>query len=357
MKKTWYTIEANKKKKKYYNVFILDEIGLFGVSARNFIKDLNEVEAEVINLHVDSPGGSITDGIAIYNALRAHPAQVDVYIDGIAASIASIIILAGDNVYIPENAGVFTHLPMLSDMEMPNRNDLDEGIEILGRFEKILTNIYTKHTGADDETVKGWMEKDTWFWGQEAVEAGFASEVVEKVSIAAKYDLEQYNFNGLHPVAQDVVETITQTNEEVIMTDDKTVDSLQVEIEAKDSQIAQLSAVVESIPEQIDEARDEAVDSAMTAENSRKESILAVSEKYDVDGDLAKVTVEALASDTDVEAFKDIVLEQVAKRPTAKKVEVQKQSADTVEALRAKLGEEKDPVQRGVIARKLRELR
>ena len=197
--KKWYNIKENQvqnggKKKRYADVFVLDEIGGFGVSARQFIQDLAQIDADVINLQIDSPGGSITDGIAIYNFLRSHKAQVDVYINGMAGSIASIVILAGDNVYIPENAFVFTHLPMLSQLQMPNRKDLEEGIESLEKFEDVLANIYIKHTGAREAQVREWMENDTYFFGQDAVDAGFATQVVDKIEMVAQYDPTQYAF-------------------------------------------------------------------------------------------------------------------------------------------------------------------
>jgi ATP-dependent protease ClpP protease subunit len=251
----WYNIKNENKvniaeQKKYRDVFILDEIGGYGVYARTFIRDLMEVEADVINLHIDSAGGSITDGVAIYNALRAHSAEVHTYVDGIAASIASIIYLAGDERYIPENAGIFTHLPMLAEMDMPNRNDLQEAQDHLAKFEQVLANIYMKHTGADEETVRLWMENDTWFFGQEAVDSGFATQVVDKVAVAAQYDPKKYKFlEGKHPSLQVDAETKTPEQEAINMDEVRS----EADIEVQDEVVAEevVTDVVEETASEI----------------------------------------------------------------------------------------------------------
>lgn len=376
----WFLIEKEnvinaKKKKKYRNVFILDEIGGHGVYARNFIRDLQDIDSDVINLHIDSPGGSITDGIAIYNALRAHPAQVDVYIDGIAASIASIIMLAGDNRYIPENASVFLHLPMVSTLQMPNRQDLEETADMLDKFERVLTNTYVKHTGASEETVRGWLESEAWFFGQDAVDAGLATEVIDSVAIAAKYDPAKYNLEHLHPTlneegikikevnmnekeievineepvntAEEVVEEVVESTEEIVNEADGVgpVDAEEVDVE------------IEEVEEEV-EIEDEEVVDVKASEAFRKTAIADISEKYDLNGDLKDVTIQALASDTCVEEFQAIVLDIVSKRALSKRLEVSVENkVETVDSLRAELTAETDSTKKYLIAQKLKNIR
>ena len=378
----WYNISDTekvdiRKKKKYKDVYILDEIGGYGVYAKNFIQDLANIDSDVINLHIDSVGGSITDGIAIYNALRGHPAQVDIYITGIAASIASVIILAGDNVYIPENAGVFTHLPMLGAMDYPNRKDLMEAQESLSKFERILTNIYIKHTGADENTVKGWMENDTWFFGQEAVDAGFATEVVDKISIAARFDkLKNYAFYASLPQHEDGEEQetnqeVTTMNDEVEVVDsaeevveEAVVETSEVEEVVAEAEVAVVAEVeVESEEsseeevEEVEEVEEEDAEEALAFETERKQAILALSEKYNTDGSLDSKVIEALAGDVSADEFKDIVLDAVVATATSKKLEVNNKEESDINGLRKQLASIKDPVEKASIARKIRELR
>ena len=399
--KNWYTIVRNEhteehKKKRYYDVFILDEIGGYGISAKNFIRDLSEIQADVINLHVDSVGGSITDGIAMYNFLRAKDAQVDVYIEGMAGSIASIIILAGDNVYIPENASVFTHLPMLSELEYPNRKDLQEGIDQLAKFEQVLANIYMKHTGADAETVKSWMENDTFFFGQEAVDAGLATAVVDKVEMVARINdvlktplfasipqevgekLEQIR-NEVKPIMENTEQEVEETEVEETEVEATAETSPTIEAKAEDTEVVAKAddAEVEEIQEEeeAEEAESEEeplseevseelegleAPTAYAIEQERKLAIKAVSDKYNANGILNSIVVDALLGDTSVDEFKDIVLDTLAKAPTTKqlnKVNITKKDSNTVESLRAELATAKSAEAKAVIARQLRDIR
>ena len=394
--KKWYNIQESKSKKdkRYYDVFILDEIGGFGISAREFIKELSQIDADVINLHIDSVGGSILDGIAMYNYLRAKDAQVDVYIGGLAGSIASIIILAGDNVYIPENGSVFTHLPMLGGIDYPNRKDLENGIEELAKFEQVLSNIYQKHTGADAETVMGWLENDTWFFGQEAVDAGLATAVVEKVQMVARLDdvlktplfaslsqevgekLEQIR-NEVKPIMEtqeqeveetEVEETEVEATEEASQTIEAKVEDTEVVAKADDAEVEEIQEAEEAEAESEEELESEEVvseeeeddaEDALAYEYNRKAGIKAIIEKYNANGILNEVAVEALSGETSVDSFKDIVLDLLAKAPTKQKLNKLNKVQDEqgVEELRELISKSTNPTERGLLARKLREIR
>ena len=373
----WYAINKEntiniKEEKKYRDVFILDEIGGYGVWAKTFVKDLMNIEADVINLHIDSAGGSITDGVAIYNALRAHSAEVHTYVDGIAASIASVVFLAGDKRYIPENAGVFTHLPMLAEMDMPNRKDLQEAQEHLAKFENVLSGIYMKHTGADEETVKMWMENDTWFFGQEAVDAGFATDVVDKVAVAAHYDPTKYDFiNSRHPSLQaeqtekeptmedvQVASEEEVVQEEVVATEEVSVEaSVEVEAEAQVEELVEESEVEEVEVEETEADDGVELDEEVEAENSRAIELNELAQKYDVNGDLKQAVIDAIINGVSVDEFKDQILDVVSARATSKKVESKNLEKSEIQGLRDQLAKVKNPSEKAVIARKIRALR
>ena len=371
----FYTIkgaqEVDKKKKKHYvgeatSIYIHGEIGGYGATSKDFVQDLNEIDSDLIELHIDSVGGSITDGTVMYNALRSHPAKVDVYIDGIAASIASIVMLAGDNIYIPDNAAVMVHLPMISYMEYANVNELNDAAELLEKYENVLTTIYERHTNQSVEAIKKWYEKDTWFFGQEAVDAGLATEVIDAVAIAAKADViktfsdSQYSSvnktqnttqsSNMETEQVEEVEEVEETNEDL---------SVLVEsVNAKEEEIVALQQQIESMKAEA-EVQKEAQDELAEIEAKRKSDINALNEKFDVEGDLALVTNEALSGQCSVEDFKELLLEKISERPTAKAVkqEVQSQEPSTIEGLRAQLSETNNPVEKNLLARKLRELR
>ena len=340
-------------------IYIMDQIGEWGTQAKDLIQDIAEITTDKINLHIDSPGGSITDGLVIYNALKSHPAEVDVYIDGIAASIASIIILAGDNIYIPENGAVMVHLPMISYMEGANRIELGDAMDLLVQYEKVLKGIYQRHTSQEDKTISSWFEKDTWFFGQDAVDAGLATQVVDKVKIAAKYDVAKYNFTSQHPAGE---ETNNNTEEKHIMEKAETltneVDVLTQAVESKDVEINSLKEKIELLLTEAAE-KEQAQQIELEKELARKESIQCLAEKYDVESDLAELTTTALAENCSVDDFKDQILDFVAQRPTASAVKPssKKTLEDPIASLREEILNESNPVKKNLLARKLRELR
>ncbi len=110
MPKSWYRIEAASPGAEA-EVYLYDEIGLFGVSAEQFVKDFAAIRAGKINLRINSPGGSVFDGMAIYQAVRRRRSETTTHIDGIAASMASIIALAADRVEMAKGASYMIHDP------------------------------------------------------------------------------------------------------------------------------------------------------------------------------------------------------------------------------------------------------
>jgi len=161
------------------------------VSARDFAKILKDIPESVneIQLRINSPGGDVFDGITIYNRLVQHKAKVVVYVDGMAASIASIIALAGDEIIFGEGASMMIHKPWTR--AMGNSNDILAVVDRLDEVEEQLVGIYVRKTGLDRTEIKELMAKETWFDAQQAIEAGFADktmETEEAINIAASLE-------------------------------------------------------------------------------------------------------------------------------------------------------------------------
>lgn len=133
----------------------------------------------VINVHVNSYGGSVADGLAIYNALKAHPARVRVTVDGVAASIASLIAMAGDVVEMPASALMMIHAPW--GAAQGNAVDMREMAATLDQFASAMTQAYAAKTGRQHSEVLALLTdgKDHWYTAEEAVAAGFADRVIE----------------------------------------------------------------------------------------------------------------------------------------------------------------------------------
>jgi ATP-dependent protease ClpP protease subunit len=156
-------------------VHIYDEIGWFGITAAEFVAELSQVQASAIDVHLNSPGGEIFDGIAIANSLRAHPATVNVYVDSLAASIASVIAMAGDRVVMAPNSQLMIHDG--SGLCIGNAAAMRGHAELLDRQSDNIASVYADRAGG---TVAEWRERmqaETWYTAEEAVEAGLADEV------------------------------------------------------------------------------------------------------------------------------------------------------------------------------------
>lgn len=152
-------------------VYIYDEIGWFGISAEDFIKDFNAIDAKTINIRLNTPGGSVFDGTAIFNAIRQHKSKTITHIDGLAASIGSIIALASDEVRMAENAFFMLHEAW--SIVIGNADIMREEAELLDKVDGVIAKTYMDKTGKDKKEIKKLMKKETWMTADEAKEMGF----------------------------------------------------------------------------------------------------------------------------------------------------------------------------------------
>jgi ATP-dependent protease ClpP protease subunit len=176
----WYRI-TNSVSGGTAQVHIYDEIGYWGITASDFMRDLSQVNATDIDLHLNSPGGEIFDGIAIMNALRSHPANVTTYVDSLAASIASVIAMAGDRIVMAPNSQMMIHDG--SGLCIGNAADMRQTAELLDRQSDNIADIYAKRAGGTVAEWRALMTAETWYTADEAVEAGLADEVASVHSL------------------------------------------------------------------------------------------------------------------------------------------------------------------------------
>ena len=166
---------------------IYDEIGFWGVQAKDFIKDLQAVSAKVLNVEINSPGGDVFAGLAIYNALRASGKEIVVKVMGVAASAASLIAMAGDKIIMPKNTMMMVHNPW--SFAIGNAEELRETAATLDKIGDSLLKTYASRTGKPEDEIKPLLAKDTWLTADEALEMGFATEVVDEIKAKAKFDM------------------------------------------------------------------------------------------------------------------------------------------------------------------------
>ena len=179
-------------------VWIYEEIGTDfwgeGLTAKQFVTDLAALEVDHIALHINSPGGSVFDGQAIYNALERHPATVTSYIDGVAASIASVIALAGDHVEMAENALFMIHDP--HGFAMGTAAEMRQMAGILDKVGDTILGVYERKTDINREKIAADMAAETWFTAAEAVAAGYVDSVAAPVKALARFDFHALGYRN-----------------------------------------------------------------------------------------------------------------------------------------------------------------
>jgi len=153
-------------------------------AVRDELKSLGKVD--VLNVHINSEGGSIFAGLALYNTLRAHDATTIVHVDGIALSMASVIAMAGDEIVMAEGAMMMIHNPLW--VAAGEAEELRQAADIMGKLKDQLVAIYARRTGKPAEEISGWMDAETWFTAEEAIAAGFANRTEARMAIAAALD-------------------------------------------------------------------------------------------------------------------------------------------------------------------------
>lgn len=159
------------------------------VSSNTFKDDLDALgDVSTINLHVNSPGGSVFEGIAIYNMLKRHKAKVNVYVDALAASIASVIAMAGDTIYMPKNSMLMIHNPWT--WTEGNATELRKAADDLDRIGNSSKQTYLQKAGEKltDEKLQEMLNTETWLSADEAYEYGLCDVVEEANQMAASLD-------------------------------------------------------------------------------------------------------------------------------------------------------------------------
>ncbi len=175
-----------------YDVIGADAWG--GVDAARFAQDVAAIQAPVIHLRINSPGGDVFDARAMATALRAHPARIVAHIDGLAASAASYVALAADEVEISEGAFLMIHNAW--GVVLGNRHDLLEMALTLEKIDASIAADYQRKSGQDIATVQGWMDAETWFTAQEALEAGLVDRIVTGAPSASASPQQRWNLSA-----------------------------------------------------------------------------------------------------------------------------------------------------------------
>jgi ATP-dependent protease ClpP protease subunit len=184
----WLSYQPRASAMEPATIQIFDQIGEdwfggSGVSAKAFSQTLQDVGQGPLVVEINSPGGNVWDGLSIYNMLRGRQAPVTTRVVGIAASIASIIALAGDTVEMAEASLFMIHDP--SGMVAGTSEDMRKMADALDQHAEVLASIYAKATGKPTSQIRAAMKAETWFTAQEAIQFGLAQRSTEQLAMAA----------------------------------------------------------------------------------------------------------------------------------------------------------------------------
>lgn len=184
----WYRFENAADDSRTATLYLYDAIGYWFLEtdAQSFATKLSKLDVDEIVVRINSPGGAVFEGFAIYNLLRDHKAKVTVKIDGLAASIASVIALAGDDIEIADNGMMMIHNP--SGLAWGEAKDLRKTAEVLDQIKIAITATYKARANLSDKELAKAMDDETWYGADDAISKGFATRKGTTVKAAALWN-------------------------------------------------------------------------------------------------------------------------------------------------------------------------
>jgi len=187
-------------KGKTAEIWIYEDIGdtwIGGISAKTFADELKKVgKVDTINLYINSQGGSVMDGLAIYNSLKRNKARKVVEIDGFALSIAAVVAMAGDEIRMAKNGAMMIHNPWV--VTSGTADELREQADAMDKIGEGLVNTFADRTGLDPLQISEMMDAETWLTATEAQENGFIDEITDEKQMAAwvpEFAMAKFNYN------------------------------------------------------------------------------------------------------------------------------------------------------------------
>jgi len=190
----WFKISAKETKEGELvgEIELLDAIDeVWGLNPSELIAKIRAMKVDRIHVAINSPGGSVFGGLGIYSALKAHPAKVTTENMSLAASISSIILMAGDEVFQRENSMMMIHKAW--SLTAGNSKELRDTAEILDKIDTQLISIYANKTKMDPSIIEGYLEAESWYTAAQAQELGFAHTLeYETLQAKSAFDLSIY---------------------------------------------------------------------------------------------------------------------------------------------------------------------
>lgn len=276
------------------------------LDAKSVVDQLEQLNKDQITIRIHSAGGYVLEGLAIYNRLKESKARKVVHIDGLAASMASVIAMAGDKIIMPENAWMMIHKP--HNIVMGNADELRKHADTLDGFEGSLISIYAAKTGKDSHAIAEMLREETWLSAKDALDLGFIDEISTPVKAAASIDLTKFS-----KVPSDVARAMSAVSIAVSSASTPVKEDKDMPMhDVKDAVTSNDAAPVTGGPDL--EAKAQA---AIAAERQRVAEITNLSDKYDLP---KAVMAELISTGASIQQAKDKVLEVLEQRDAQAKV-------------------------------------
>lgn len=205
MKNKGFEIVKNAKEKTA-DIWLYQDIGegwFGGLSAKDFADEVKKIGmVDVINVFINSPGGDVFDGVAMFNILKRNKAKIVVEIDGLAASIASVIAMAGNEIRMAENAMMMIHNPW--GMVVGDATDMRKAADEMDKVrDSAIITAYVNQSGMDEKDIIELMDAETWMSAEEAQEYGLIDEITAEKKMAAHFDMTKYKFKNMPDMKTD----------------------------------------------------------------------------------------------------------------------------------------------------------
>lgn len=272
--------DAQGKESSGAEISINDNIGGWGITANDFIAELKELgDVDTINVRISSGGGSIVEGNAIFNALKRHPAKIVTHIDSIAASMASVIAMAGDEVCMAANALFMIHNPWTASIG--GAEQLRKDADLLDKMENNIRNSYDRSNLSVDE-LSAAMDADTYYTAEEALEAGFIDSIGD-ANLAAASIGDMETIKGFANIPQAKIDEIKITCQaKLLEVANAKIEDINGELEVErenviiaEAAIAQDAETIKALIDDATKTEEAHVEALATATEQTQEAISA----------------------------------------------------------------------------------
>ena len=300
-KNKWFAMDrktnAEGVKSTDAEISIYDSIGGFGISANEFIDELKNLgDVETINVRIASGGGSIVEGNTIYNALKRHSAKIVTHIDSLAASMASVIAMAGDEIHMASNALLMIHNPWT--MSMGGAEQLRKDADLLDKMENNINGSYARSKLSAEE-LDAAMEETTYYTAQEALDAGFI-DVISDANLAAASIGDMESLKAFASIPQAKIDGIK-------------IECQARQIEASNAQIEKLTGEIELHSEAVALIKNESTEAKAEVETLKAEHIEALATATEQTAQAISDKAAEILAESGTPALEEVVAVEDAK--------------------------------------------